>query len=521
MRMIRRVFGVLGLVFLMVLTGCSNTAARRTASGLELDLQGSAQEGHVILRVVSLRAVSMLNPKWQSVRLMSSAGRPYEMGDVTAASTIFSGRYFATESLYFAKLPVGRYEVTGFGSTGPGPGLIPALLASDYAKASKLPSFVVEPARLANLGTLVFVPEVSKTEPAQLFLLNGPMGGRYAFDTLLAESKRRDVSLPVGGGWSEVATSDDENQLLSKVRPLVSHLYLRDANGSLAGGSHLGQLVRRTGTDAWEWGAIDTLSTIFSTTRTASGTVVAGGEYGSYFSKSGDGAWQTHKLSDDQGRIVYMEPWGATGALLVTTEGGGSRYWVHGSLTDPTSEPKEVAKVEGPPDLILSTSEELLVPGNIMGIMRKTEIRHIKKTDFSVVKREHAFWVREWQHVGGDEIMMTRMNGMSHYRSRSPDRGKTWNHENTATSFSNYWMDQSRGYSLDFKPGFSTVTNTLLKTVNGGVAWEPMGKPFVTPDFAGTIVFADSDEILVQVPGLLFSSRDEGKTWVRVFPRQP
>lgn len=152
------------------------------------------------LRVIALRPVSLLNPKWQQVEL-SSNGRREEMTDVTLRSNaIFHGRYFATESLYFAKLPAGKYEVTGFGSAGPGPGLILALIGSDSAKAQALPSFTIEAGRLANLGTLVFAPEMGKELPEQLALLRGPMGRKNALDALLAESARDALPLPAGGG---------------------------------------------------------------------------------------------------------------------------------------------------------------------------------------------------------------------------------------------------------------------------------------------------------------------------------
>lgn len=195
------------------------------------------------LRVIALRPVSLLNPKWQQVEL-SSNGRREEMTDVTLRSNaIFHGRYFATESLYFAKLPAGKYEVTGFGSAGSGPGLILALIGSDSAKAQALPSFTFEAGRLANLGTLVFASEMGKELPEQLVLLRGPMGRKNALDALLAESARDALPLPAGGGWQGEASAMDEQRLLAQARQWVSRLYLRVGDQGLAGGSHLGQLL--------------------------------------------------------------------------------------------------------------------------------------------------------------------------------------------------------------------------------------------------------------------------------------
>lgn len=518
-----RRWGFLGLVLALALAlaGCANTAAKRTADGaLDLDLTTKAGEGHAVLRVISLRPVSLLNPKWQQVNLISNGLRA-EMTDVTSASNaFFQGRYFATESLYFAKLRAGKYEVTGFGSIGPGPGLIPALIASDNAKATTLPSFTIEAGTLANLGTLVFAPELGKDQPAQMILLRGPMGKNNALDTLLAESARADMGLAAGGGWDGDMSTQDEQKLLAQARRLVSQLYLRVGAQGLAGGSHLGQTLHRSGTDQWTRDSADTLATVFAVARTADGQTVAGSEYGTYLVKSAQGVWQTNQLPGDRGRVVYVEPRGAKGVMLVSVGPGGSRFWVRDSF-EPQAAPQEVAKLETLPDLVLSTADELLIPGNIPGISRETEIRRIDKSSFAVTKQKHDFWVREWQRFPDGEIVMTRQNGLSLYRSKSADGGKSWVHDKTASGASNYWMDPRNAYSLEYKAGFSTVTNHLQKTSDGGNRWENLGTPLVTQDFAGSIVYADSTEIIVQSLGMLFSTRDEGTTWTRIFPPKP
>ncbi len=518
MRWGRRVLVIFSVALLAIVAGCAtNTAANRTADGLELDLTSGANEGHAILRVIALRPISTINPKWQRVNLTSN-GRSDSMADVTAPTNVFfGGRYYATESLYFAKLPAGRYDITGFGSTGPGPGLIPALLGSDSASTSSTPAFSVESGRLANLGTLVFAPEFEKEQAAQMFLLNGPVGREHALNVLLAESGRKALDMPEGGGWATRASTLDEEQTLARARAQVSLMYLRAGDAGVSGGSHLGQVVKRTGPRQWVREPVDTLSTIFSTTSTNDGRVIAGGEYGSYFVRSGLGVWQEHRLPGDKGRVVYLEPRGPSGALIVTTGRTGSRYWVHDSPGDAMAIPREVAKLESAPDLILSTPSELIVPGNIPGILRETDIRRVSKTDFSVTTQRHNFWVLGWQHFPGGEIRMTRQNGVSMYLSKSADAGKSWAHEQTSSG-SHYWMDSRRGYRMNFSAGFSTVTNNLLKTNDGGAQWEPVGTPLVTPDFAGSIVYADSTEVVVQVLGQIHSTVDEGKTWVRVFP---
>lgn len=513
-------FWTLILVLLMTLTGCAttNSAAKRTGDGLDLDLSPAANEGFAVLRVVSLRPVSLLNPKWQQVNLTSKAGRA-DMLDITVPSNaFFGGKYYATESLYFAKLPVDRYEISGFGSTGPGPGLIPALLASDSAKATTTPAFRIEAGRLANLGTIVYAPEIEKEQPAQTFLLGGPVGQKYALDALLAESRQTKLGVVLGGGWQTEVSPEDEQKALTQARSQVSHFYFRATNESLSGGSHLGQIARRTGTNQWSFESVDSLSTVFTTATTKDGRIVAGGEHGTYFAKSAQGAWKTYRLPKDMGRVVYMEPHGDTGVLLVSIDSGVSKYWIRDSFTVQEETPKEVAKLPTMPELILSTPDELITPGNIPGIMRKTEITRFNKSNHSVTKQGHDFWVRDWQHFPGNEILMTRMNNTSLYRSRSTDGGRSWAHEQNASGASNYWLTPRIGYSMDYKPGFSTVTNNLMKTSDGGTTWIGAGTPLVTPHFAGNIVYADATEVVVQVLGLIYSTTDDGKTWARIFP---
>jgi hypothetical protein len=126
--------------------------------------------------------------------------------------------------------------------------------------------------------------------------------------------------------------------------------------------------------------------------------------------------------------------------------------------------------------------------------------------------------VKEWQQLPLGEVVMTRQNGLSHYLSRSGDAMKTWKHEQKPGGFSNYWLDAKRGYSTDYKAGFRVVENRLIKTADGGGTWQPLGKPLETRDFAGSIVYADATEVLVQGGNMLFSSTDEGQSWVRLFP---
>ncbi|URI06392.1 hypothetical protein MW290_10760 [Aquincola tertiaricarbonis] len=100
------------------------------------------------------------------------------------------------------------------------------------------------------------------------------------------------------------------------------------------------------------------------------------------------------------------------------------------------------------------------------------------------------------------------------YLVRSADGA--WQSHQLPGDRGHYWMDAGSAYSLEYSAGFSTVSNFLQKTTDGGGRWQKLGKPLETPDFAGSIVYADPTEVLVQGLKALYSTRDEGQTWVRV-----
>lgn len=510
----------LSLFLLALLAGCANTAAKRTATGLDLDLQAAQGEGFAVLRVVALRPISLLNPKWQSINLTDPNGRGSELQDITLpANALFSGKFYPTESLYFAKLAAGKYEVSGFGSMGPGPGVLLAMIASDHSDAgSKLPAFTVEPGRLANLGTIAYAPELKGEAREQVFLLNGPMGKQAALSALQSEAKRPDLPLVEAGGWVSQGTAEGERTLLAQARQHVSMLYIRPAPGGLIAGSHLGQIFTRAGPGRLRRESVDTLGTIFSAALTADGRWVAGGEYGTYYVKNPGGGWQAYRLPGDSGRVVFIEPRGAGGVVLVSTDARHSRFWTRNAIADASEVAKDAGKVPVMPDALISTATEWLLYGNIPGISRETEIARVQKSDFTSRTQLEKFWVVDWQVLHSGDVMLTRQNGMSLYLSRSTDGGKSWTHGQASGGVSTFWLDSQRAYSIDGKPGFSTVDNLLLKTTDGGQSTTRLGLPLATRDIAGRIVYADTTEVMLQGGNMLFSTQNEGKTWTRLLP---
>jgi hypothetical protein len=511
---------LLFLVIALLCTGCATTTAgKRTAAGLQLDFQSKADEGFVVIKVVSVRPISLLNPKWQSINVVSN-GKPQSLHDVTADYNMLMGKHVPTESLYFAKLPVGVYSVSSLGSIGPGPGLIPALIGSDRSMATgKLPQFSVKAKGLANLGTLVYVPEIEDEAPARVLLLHGDAGKASARQDLLAEARLAELPLAQEGGW--IAPPQlDEAALLSEARGLVSMLTIR-ANShpaaDFSAGSHLGQIFHRAGAQKWRRENLDTLTTLYATAELPGGIRIAGGSYGEYFVKRPGANWQPYRLPNELGRIVHIEPRPDSSVLFMTGDLRQTRMVLKKSLEDASEAVVSTVVAEEPPDNLLIQSAEIIFATSTPGKFRESTITRINKSSLNIQSQAEKFWVMQWQQLDGGKVMLARMNGMSAYLSSSADNGRTWAHGNN-TGVAGLWIDTSSGYSMEPSFGFRLVTNHFRKTVDGGKTWQRLGSPLTTIHYAGRIVYAGADEVIVQGSNMLFSSIDQGASWQRILP---
>lgn len=508
---------LLAFLVLLVLSGCANTAARRTSAGLDLDLVTKDSEGFVVLKVIATQPISLLNPKWQSIKI-SSDSQSDEMMDITPTYNMLMGRFVPTESLYFAKLKAGEYEVTGMGSIGPGPGLLLALMMADNSGSNhKLPRFTVRAGQLANLGTIVYVPEIGAEQRERLFLLDGPSGKRAAYQTLISEAKRTDVPLLEGGGWNSKVTAEAEANVLANARQHVILQGIWKREGELLGGSHLGVLLRRTGPQSWNHEAIDTLSRVNSVARASDGRLLVGSDYGSYFVKEAKGEWREHRLPLETGRIVHIEPRADGSALVVTAELQETRIWLLPSV-DGGEAPHQIAHLKQPPDPMLVTRKELILAGNIPGFSRETVLTRIDKQTLAVTTENEKFWLIDWSLLPDGTVAATRMNGLSLLSSRWLNDLHEWVLSEDRASISTWWLDAQNALSVEPSPGFKMVGNQLRSTRDGGKTWTAQGIPVETEHFAASIVFADKDEVLLQGRNFVYSTLDRGQTWRRVFP---
>jgi photosystem II stability/assembly factor-like uncharacterized protein len=138
----------------------------------------------------------------------------------------------------------------------------------------------------------------------------------------------------------------------------------------------------------------------------------------------------------------------------------------------------------------------------------------------SVKNISENFWVAGWQYMPDGEVKLLRQNGLSLYFSTSKDNLVTWSKDDIPGAYSPYWFDATHGLSLKTSPGMVMVDSKLQKTNDGGRTWTVHGNPLETKNYAGQIVFADEQEVLIQGGNMLYSTTDGGSTWRRLFPQE-
>ncbi|MDP9877782.1 hypothetical protein J2W25_002086 [Variovorax boronicumulans] len=519
----------LAVAGLVLLTGCATSIATRAPDGrLDVRLPSEGTDGYVLLKVVSTRPISLLNPKWQQITLISAQGIRHEVPDLTPMAVgVFGGSAVPTESLHFGRLPPGEYEFASAGSIGPGPGLLLALITSDHASLDKqVPRFKVEEGRLANLGTVVFSPSTGDKEPSQIVLLGGARGTAESMRALLDDTREAPALHP-GGGWLQMPA--DEVQAIARARGLVSMLSpIGSRSGArMVAGSHLGEIVERVAPGRWTSEPLDTLARVSFVSCWKDATCVAGSEFGRYAIKRRGGAWEARRLSSEHGQVAAIQDLPEGRALLVVTDRlKGARILVQDQLGNDEAAPRELgagiqdADEARLPALLLDHPDALLMARNTPGFRRETLITRVDKQSLQVTTNREKFWVSHWQVLPDGQIAVTRMNGMTTYFTSSSDGGKTWTNTERTVPIGTYWRDQSRALGIQPTPGFSTVSNQVTQTTDGGKTWAPLGQPFRSADFAARIVYADDQEILAEDGKRVFSSLDAGKTWTPRFPRE-
>lgn len=509
------------LLSALVLGGCATSAVTRSDAGTTLNLQAKANEGFVLLKVIATRPISMLNPKWQHVKVRDAAGNYHEINDLTASTNMFMSSYVPTESLYFARLPQGEYEIPSGGSIGPGPGLLLALLSSDHtAVDGQLPRFTVSAGRVANLGTVVLAPEIDKTQPTQMLLLSGPQGKRAALQDLLSEVDYKQALPAEGGGWS--SASNDDGPTLERARRLVSVLSVppgEPAGSTFTAGSHLGTIFVRSSTGTWEQQQIDTLDRVVFARRLPDGTWLAGFDYGRYAVKRPGAGWEPFQLPGEKARVMHIEPRADNSALFVVSDLKRTRVLLRPALEGRTDEARQLALRENLPNQhLLTQGAALVLSGNEPGISREALMTTVDKQTLAVATRTEKFWVMDWQYLPDGGLVLARMNGLSVLRSTDAGTLQSWQHSEDKAHMTSYWLDRDNGYAMAHSGAITTVSSFLQRTRDGGRSWERVGTPLLTENIGGRLIHADTREVLVQAANVVYSTADEGRTWNQILP---
>jgi hypothetical protein len=511
-RMLRPILAALAL--LSLLAGCAAPGVQSSGGTLAVEQKAVAGEGYLLLKVQNARPVSVLNPKWKSVRLQpKGTGQVIELYDISDPT--------AAASLFYARLPKGEYEITEVASLGPGPGLLLAFIASDFQDLrERSGTFAVREGGIANLGTLVVARPSRKEARFKVELLRDALGRASAREDLQLRTAQA-LTLQENDGWLRPETPQQAEAARARARASISNLsYGIDAmSASVIGGTALGQILVREASGRWRSEPLDTLAPVTYARRLADGTLLAGSDQGRYFTRSPGGAWRASSLPVRSAVVSHIEPLSG-GALLVVAQGLREVFVYH--VSQPGAQARLVTTLDPPqmplPGAILSTPRALVIPANQVGFTREVILFSIDKASFAVSRRTEKFLVFAFQRLRSGEVVADRFNSMSHYVSVSKDDGLTWQHGQAEGPLFPYFLDAQRGYGLDFSRGMFSVESTLAKTTDGGKSWQRVGAP-VTLEFAGRVLGAGpSGEIVATMGWEVFSSRDEGRTWQRELP---
>lgn len=505
--------GVLRLLAAGLLAACTAATAQP-----KVDLETRQGEGHVLLKVVSARPVSGLNPKWKTLVLESKArGWRVELNDLSDPAS--SG------SLFFGRIDEGDYEIVELQSLGPsGSGLLLAILFADAQDMrSRIGTVAVRSGALTNLGTLVVAPSAEKDQAPGIEYLDGPAGHKSAVDDFERRTGRR-LDLPA---QRPERSAEAEREILVRARALIALIsWGDDAQGSgLLGGAALGQVAARVAGGRWQLETLDSLDDVKYARRLADGTLIAGFTQGRYAVRRPGKSWTYINLPEADAVVAHIDTTPDGGALFVASSASKTTVLHRASLDQPEAEARPLLTLDFPYYLrgntVLSLEDSLMLVENHPGFSRVADVTIIDKQSLQVRGAKVDFWIRSWQRVPSGEIVISRQNGMSYYTSVTSDRGATWLHGEAAGPTLAHFVDRQQGYGLNISPGAFTVTVQLMKTLDGGKTWAETGVP-MTRKAGGRIVYAGADgEVIVTSGFEMYSTLDDGKNWARVVLRGP
>ncbi len=510
------VAALVALAFL--LSGCGTPGVHRSGSNVTIDSQPKAGQGAVLVETINVRPPGVLNAKWTELVIESKrTGAPITLSDLAGLGS--------TASVFYAHLDEGDYEITQvLGLAGSPPGLLMAALMTDSQQIrSRLGTFRVSARETSNLGVLVFAPPVGKEGKVWgIQSVQGPMGRQ----TALADLQRitgQSLTLAMGPGWVQPRPDAAESADVARARSWASQLSKAEQADakSVIGGTVLGQVLERDSTGLWRSQPLDNLATLTYVRRTDDGRLIAGADFGFYFVMDRAKSWIRHQVPNRDMAVTHVEPLPGNGAIIVACDLRRTIVYHNPDLANANAEPRKLLELEASFwfwNPALSTEAFLVLPVNHAGIRRTSDFHIIDKKTLNVSVQKQDFWIYQWQKFPSGETLISRQNGMSYYMSSTPDSGKTWVHGETEGPPKFYFVDRQTGYGIDITRGAFSVTNQLVKTVDGGKTWKPMGSPS-TFDIGGEVLWVSPrGEVLIRAGWEVLSTADEGKTWKQELP---
>jgi hypothetical protein len=467
--------------------------------------------GMVMVRILSNREFSTYPFKWDAFDVQDLKTRKnYRIRDLYGAG------HHAT---FVASLPPGDYQAEfGFHA------------GSKVESASADPwRFKVEPGRMTNLGTLLFLQLYIPAPLTDIFL-----GTKYEYryrwvhvpdenlpqrNAFLFHEDDYPTALSKSLGWATVPANATLTSVPAKFKRMT--LALAGATATIRGGTlfgeHFGQIAWRHADGNWTWEDTGTIESILAVADTLDGTRYAAAEGSMLLKRVAPGDWRrvSVDLEDATPRLMYAY---GDGSLLTVWEQFGRctalRYRPNANpaWTKEWEVPAPSGKVKK--DLgyynAMQSSRGLLFSTEAFGFGLSTH--SLAVLDFTTGQ-----WrISEPEFKGSiglmpDGALYSMTGGKSNQTFKvSNDHGRTWQTRSTGTNLlaKPQFRTGDEGFTIYVE---QQTAWRLLRTTDGGRNWRVVtGLPKHTNWF---LVLPGQEILVATEAGELYASLNDGKEW--------
>lgn len=512
----------------MLLTSCASGPA--SIDGRKAPLTDiPPDQGIALLKAVAIAIPSAFNIKWRSILLEDSTGQTFSLADVAPPTKKYS--------LFMGTLPAGQYEIKRLDAAGnTSMGLLIFLMTNDSARIeSRLPKFEVRKGTVSNLGTIVFqLPKGGDAASLRYVLNEGEIGKEAALADLYPEDQNTIKAMP-----AYVPSNPPQSDRLALTEALVRQSppaftrLIRLADGRIAASGIAGFLHIREPDGSWRSVHTNSFDTLSSLNELVDHTLAAGTESGKYFLIEPDRKTvETYRLSDPDLSISEILSLDRFGYALRTSRSNGislygpSSYYVlrktdlhvHGGETQLLGIDGFSAYGSAP---IYFHKTELFQFFNEPGFRRTTKMTRMDLESGKKSEQEFNFWAIRIEPGNDNELVLTRMNGLSLYRSISNDNGRSWKAIEDELPISFISVGGQIKYGLrKVSTGWDTVQMVLNKSEDNGKTWRDSGSQFTVSTGVPLLVGAGDNAVVVYTGTDVRSTTDDGNTWKVEWPRQ-